>query len=367
MKNSLLLVMCGRHVKKLGGQDRRWLKVAGLISNIRSTQIVINDSYASLAKKTEINLPENMLVVAENRNKYVSYIWINLVIFFRAFHCRKIHYCGNSLEMTPSAILVWALLRREITFSFNGVSVNYLIKTRQRKAVLLLKIMNRISRRLEVLNETVVAENFFDRKKMRLSSAMYAGSNAPILRPKNPKKIVFAGHLYAAKGAHLLLQIIETCPDKEFEFVIYGERVSDSDVHVNEWVEKIASYDNVSFMNHTDDMSTAYSDVSVVLSLQTISNYPSQVVLEGLVHGAAVVVVKSGDSERFGHGPGIFYLPMEFDAAEYWQEISRASECSMANSSSISAAALDDFSAHSYVERFVSNMEIDAYGSNIPN
>ena len=165
MRSVVLLVMCGRRVEKLGGQDRRWLKVAKLISEACSARVLINESYAALAKKTEIPLPSDMDVVSEKRNKYVAYFWLNLVIFFRAFRCKKIHYCGNALEMTPSAVLIWALLRKNITFSFNGVSVNYLKETGQKKAVVLLRVMNYIACRIEILNKTVVSENFFNSKK----------------------------------------------------------------------------------------------------------------------------------------------------------------------------------------------------------
>ena len=210
MRSVVLLVMCGRRVEKLGGQDRRWLKVAKLISEACSARVLINESYAALAKKTEIPLPSDMDVVSEKRNKYVAYFWLNLVIFFRAFRCKKIHYCGNALEMTPSAVLIWALLRKNITFSFNGVSVNYLKETGQKKAVVLLRVMNYIACRIEILNKTVVSENFFNSKKIRLSNAMYAGPETSVSAIEDSKKIVFAGHLYAAKGAYLLMRIVET-------------------------------------------------------------------------------------------------------------------------------------------------------------
>jgi len=361
----LLLVMCGRRVEKLGGQDRRWLKVANLLSETHGAKILVNASYARLAKNTEIPFSGSIRVVAESKNKYIAYFWLNLVVFFQALWAKQIHFCGNALEMTPSAVLLWALLRKKITFSFNGVSVNYLKKTGQKKSVGLLKIMNRIASRIEVLNETTIVEKFFDSDKIYLSNGMYAGSDSPLLLPKNPKKIVFAGHLYAAKGVYLLLRIIETCPDNKYEFVIYGERVSDSDSEINKCIEKISSYANVSFMNHTNDMSRAYSDASVVLSLQTISNYPSQVVMEGLAHGAAAIISKNGDSERFGDGPGIFYVPSEFDQFEYWQEISNAAEFSSANFISISESTLKKFGARKYVNDFVANMGVEVDASDV--
>ena len=57
--------------------------------------------------------------------------------------------------------------------------------------------------------------------------------------------------------------------------------------------------------------------VSVVVSLQQNTNYPSRVVAEALLSGASVIVRDTGDSRMFGTSlPGLYYCGAELDAIE---------------------------------------------------
>ncbi len=58
-------------------------------------------------------------------------------------------------------------------------------------------------------------------------------------------------------------------------------------------------------------------DVSVVLSMQELTNYPSRVVAEALISGACVIIRNTGDSKMFGEIlPGLLYCNADLDANE---------------------------------------------------
>jgi hypothetical protein len=106
-------------------------------------------------------------------------------------------------------------------------------------------------------------------------------------------------------------------------------------------------------------MSTVYSDALVVLSLQKISNYPSQVVQEGLISGTSVLITNTGDSNKFGNIPGIFYINNEFNSLLYWDAIDKAIIFCVENFELISKKSLESFSPVSYVENLSTNLNIE--------
>lgn len=345
--------MCGRKVEKLGGQDRRWLKVSSLLFEKYKIDALINQSYLEVAEKTELKISGQYKEIKEATGKYSNYLKLNFNVCFYAIQHKHIHYCANALEMLPSAIIMRYLFRKTITFSFNGVSVDYLKSTNQWKSVLILRIMNRISKRIEILNPRLINENFFNEKKTFVSRAMYAGSCAITKKNINNKKIVFSGHLYALKGIENLLKIIESCPDSSYEFYIYGAKTEgDKTNEIENLISHLKNFINVRLMDHINDMSEVYADALVVLSLQTVSNYPSQVVMEGLAAGAAVLMTDTGDSRQFGEIPGIFYVNPEFDEKNYWATIKYAANYSAENHQLISKSCMENFNPEAYAENF---------------
>jgi len=285
----------------------------------------------------------------------INYIWHNISIFLYGLREDWIYFSSNALSGMPAAILL-SLLGKKISFSFNGVSANHLYTVKGRKQIIILKIMNKISRKIEILNKTTQEENFFDNKKIFVSNAMYAGP-PPNLAPKNPKKIIFSGNLIELKGIFILADIINSQPKDYYHFYIYGGFLETTDENTKKIIKKIKENKHVTFFGHVNDMSAAYADAAVVLSLQTISNYPSQVVLEALASGCSVVITKTGDSERFGNGPGIFYVSPEFNSEKYWELIENASRISTYKMADISENALKEFSVLSYTRNFIQQHE----------
>jgi len=355
----MLIVMCGRYVSKLGGQDRRWLRVSSILLDNDDNSAVINRSYYDVAKKSGLLVPDNIDIIDDYRGKYCNYLVMNFKIVLSAYKFKAIHYCGNSLEMTPSAIILF-LLRKKISFSFNGVSTSYLASSGQKKSVFLLKVMSVISAKIEVLNQLIYEERFFPKKKLFLSNAMYSGEIRAQKTLKKHGKIIFAAHLYPLKGLELLSKIINSAPGSGYKFYIYGEPPSGfSDIRIEECIRSISTNDNVFLLNHCDDMSEVYCDATVVLSLQTISNYPSQVVLEGLASGASVVIVNTGDSKRFGDGPGLFYFDANASLIEIWKLIEKANYYSINNSICIANSVQGSYSPACYVDNFLNNVGCD--------
>lgn len=347
----MLIVLCGGHRYKLGGQDRRWLRVASLLCTSYKYKVLINESYYKLGKETEIDTSSHYTILHEPKNKIINYILQNILIFWYGLREDWVYFSSNALSGMPAAIALY-LLGKKISFSYTGVSANILYKSNSRKQVLILKTMNKIARKIEILNKTTEEEKFFDHKKVFVSNAMYAGPQ-PNLTPKNPRKIVFSGNFIGLKGINTLANIIKSQPNEYYHFSIYGGFLETTDEDTKKIIEQIKKSKNVSFFGHVNDMSTAYSDATVVLSLQTISNYPSQVVLEALANGCSAVITQTGDSERFGNGPGIFYVPAEFNSDKYWDAIQSASKFSATNTAAISESALAEFSTESYAKHFI--------------
>lgn len=356
----MLLVMCGRKVKKLGGQDRRWIKVSSLLYKKYKVRALINESYINVAAQTELGFTGEYIKLKELDNKYLNYLKLNINVIKHGIGQKQIHYCAHALEMLPSAVFLKFFFRKIISFSFNGVSVNYLKSTNQWKAVTILRVMNFLSDRIEILNPALLQESFFKEEKIFISQAMYAGNRGAPKKTINKKKIVFSGHLYALKGIEILAKLIESCPENGYEFHIYGSKMGgDKSEEIEAWIARLNSFANVYFFNHVDDMSHAYADALVVLSLQTISNYPSQVVMEGLASGAAVLITNTGDSKQFGDIPGIFYVSQKFDEREYWEKIKIAASYSVSNFELIAQSCLDNFNPEIYVSNFYSAMSLE--------
>lgn len=354
----MIIVMCGRKVLNLGGQDRRWLKVAEILTENQKIEIVINESYFELAKKTELNVASRFSVIAEKKNKYFDYLLKNLKVIFISLKHKNIHYCGNALELTPSAFILRVIFFKKVTFSFNGVSVNYLKSTKQNKSVFLLRVMSKISSKIEILNPQLINENFFCQKKLFISKPMYAGTVTPPVKMKNHKKIVFCGHLYNLKGIDTLRKIIATRPNDEYKFYIYGDLVDGyyDNKSIQKWKEEASKISGIKFMSHVDNMSHVYNDALVVLSLQTISNYPSQVVIESLNSGTSTIVTDTGDSKEFGCLPGLFYVNPVFSSELYWKAIIDAADFTYNHHTEIISAAANEFSPKKYVDNFLKNI-----------
>jgi glycosyltransferase involved in cell wall biosynthesis len=102
------------------------------------------------------------------------------------------------------------------------------------------------------------------------------------------------------------------------------------------------------------------SQAAVVLSLQTVTNYPSRIVAEALASGCAVVVRASGNSTDFGSDlPGLEYCRDRLDAAEMGQLIAGlvAKVCDDSQyCEAIHEAARRRFSSEHYLDYFRRNI-----------
>lgn len=97
-----------------------------------------------------------------------------------------------------------------------------------------------------------------------------------------------------------------------------------------------------------------YAASSVMLSLQTPTNYPSRIIAEALLSGRPVVVSDSGDSRNFGDIPGLFFTKSPINPCRIAHDINAA--LAVANSQServrISESAQSVFSSNKYLEYY---------------
>jgi glycosyltransferase involved in cell wall biosynthesis len=110
------------------------------------------------------------------------------------------------------------------------------------------------------------------------------------------------------------------------------------------------------------DASILLPTVSIALSMQEATNYPSRVVAEALVAGCSVIIRDTGDTRQFGQLPGLRYCGEILTAEEFADNI--VSELGEIASdpeycASIQKAALERFGAKASVDYFIQILKTD--------
>lgn len=350
--------MSGARIKNLGGQERRWLAISNELSGRAGYKFIINKSYYDIGSESDIKIDFKPRVVLDWKYSIVDRLAKNIIIMISAMGASQVHYCGNALNMLPSAIFL-SLLGKKVSYSFNGVSLFYL-KAVSFKSFICVKFMQKLSFRIELLNPRLLDEGWVDEEKAVFAPPVtYVKHNNAVISKQ--KKIVFCGHLYPLKGVALLVDLIKNSNGRGFAIDVYGDSVDgNAQSHrYMRWLRRETKKRTYLSLSHSHDMSSAYLEASVVLSIQTISNYPSQVVMEGLINGASVCILDTGDSREFGDQPGIFYIPEGASIEEIWSIIESASDYARVHFRTISEVAKKKFSVNHQVESFESNVVWD--------
>lgn len=328
MKKKVLVVMTGRPMEYMGGQERRWARVVsyGSMDPQLSLIILINKSYYDLLGRSEIDLnARNLVIVKDWRNRFLDILWKNLVTLWNALKCDVIHLTTQGMSAYPAAMLIKILLGRRFIFSYTGVSIDCFENNDvTRNFAKRVKKISRIADITEVLNEVILAENW--PSPAQLSRAPCSFSDPTQFMPRNKIPIiVWAGHLIDGKGTDLLKKFLLYNSEKKYKVAIYGSAIDDERSRKFEaWLQSFKGGKEWLSISRPDNMTEAYSQAWIVLSLQKVSNYPSQVVLEALLSGCQVIMTDTGDSHLFDCPDVIHFISKDASAADIGAAIENA-------------------------------------------
>lgn len=347
----LLVVMIDRKQKNLGGQERRWIRVANKLSSYCEMDVILNENLYELAEKTEININFKYIKIKENSIRVIDLIKKNIITLFKSFKYKKIHFCNQSILVLPTLLFLRIFTNKRLTFSYNGVSIK--IHKKNKFPIYYWKIlaMHKLAHGTEILNSYLLDEGLLNRGKVFISNTSFSDSEKFKTGIKN-KEIIFSGHLYQIKGTQLLLKILESSKNRNFQIKIFGDSLT-GDKKSEEIKKKILNIiknnPHIKY-EHRNNMEGVYESSTVFLSLQTITNYPSQSVIEALYSGCSVVMTSTGDSKKFGDQNWIKYIDENLSIDSIWNHINNAHIESINNNKKIEIFSKKKFSEEKYIE-----------------
>ena len=181
------------------------------------------------------------------------------------------------------------------------------------------------SRKIDVLSPSILQQAAAQpllKKKLQLTpGGTYIGGFNGELSEKEPV-IAFVGRLEESKGIIDLLRVLPELWARIKDQVPPGFRVSIAgsgslDLEVGRVVTELQQGGVPVSCHGYVRVIDFIKPVSIVLSLQQCTNYPSRVVAEALLSGASVIVRDSGDSRMFGDTlPGLHYCGFVLEAGE---------------------------------------------------
>ncbi len=226
--------------------------------------------------------------------------------------------------------------------------------------------LNRIAfafvRRVDVLSPSVYAHVQATRASAKTSLTPGGTYMLPTRAggSKTPSA-VFLGRLVVEKGILDLLERLSALwealrprvgPDFRLRIAGYGPL----EAQVRTAVDAAAAQGIPVVFDGYQAASDALDHAAVLLSLQTVTNYPSRVVAESLFAGTAVIVRDSGDSREFGaHLPGLEYCADELESEALAEAIARLSHAVCTDAclrDAMRAAAHERFSSPAYLDYF---------------
>lgn len=355
-KKVLVLLFVGTSSSVLGGQERRWARIVGNqeLNNKHQIAVLINKNYLSLLSKSEIiwKATQNF-VIPDFNNKWINAFFVNLAVVFYGMWYGVIQVPNQSLIAYPSAIILKILFRKRIIFSYTGTTIDGHEKDqKKRKYAKRVKLLANFADVTEVLNPRILLEDWPKNSNVVVAPCSFSDPNTYNYQ-KKINKIVFAGHLYTEKGIDVLKRLIVTGDDKGFKLCIYGTSInSNKSRRFEEWLLKKQKEKEWFKLSRPSDMSLAFADALIVLSFQSISNYPSQVILEGLLSGCHIIMSDTGDSRLFDC-PGIIHVvASEITGEQLWDLIKKIAfefserDCDVARNYVLNKHTADRYVAH---------------------
>lgn len=345
-------MLLNKEQKNLGGQERRWLRVASSLVNDDSVccKVILNQATYRLCSFSDAECPERPIIITDNKYPLLDYLAKNYLLFVNSFCFDKVHISNQSASYIPAIFLIKYLLRKSVSFSYNGTSLlihknnsffSYYNKVR---------FIHRITDKTEILNPILLDELWLNQSKTSIAPCSF--SDSLLYTPcSKRKKLIFSGHFYEDKGIHLLKRLIESSDEQGFEIEVYGDSIPGDQLSFNfkAWLQRACEYKQHLKYRHTHNMAGTYSEATVFLSLQSISNYPSQSVIEALYSGCSVLMTNTGDSYLFGDYDFIRYIDDTSNIQEVWKAIHCLHQVSSVHYDEISSQSVTAYSLSKYL------------------
>lgn len=350
LKNKVLVVLVDRIQMNIGGQERRWLRIAKYYSgkNI-NVHFIVNQCTLNIAIKSDISWNSPTYAIQDIKIKLADNIFKNLYLIWIARKYKTIHFSNQSLFLLPAAIILKFFFKKKIIFSYNGTSLNIHKNSNRFNYYKLILLFYNISDVTEILNPRLEMEGWLKNNKYLISPCSF--SDEKIYGPAQKENIiVFAGHLYENKGINFLKKIIMSSLLRDYEIHVYGDSISgdlQSEIFKSWLINEQKNNLKLKF-SHSHDMSNVYKNSKLFISLQQTSNYPSQSVIEAMYSGCSVLMTNTGDSKLFGICEYIEYIDENIDIEIFWDKVNKLSKYAELNSSSIEKKSKENFSITKY-------------------
>jgi glycosyltransferase involved in cell wall biosynthesis len=296
-------------VSKLGGQEIRWGRLAKFMLEQPSldVRVVANSSLVKCLRALGVNLEGWNLVVMPDQSSRLMHNLLAQWTLWKTVSCGTvIHVPAVGIRTIYTALLCKRLRGCRVVFSYTANTFRgYLDNPANIKGF---KIVTQIAQYVdlfEVINPAIDWHGLVPKEKLRVAPCSF--SDPVKFKPAELKtnKVVFAGHLSTAKGVYLLIDILRAWPRHDSTlFSICGD--SDGSPSSQQAEQMIAElcHERPGWKRlRLVDVSTELSDAKVFLSLQEISNYPSQSLLEAMLCGCCVVATNTGETNLLVHEP----------------------------------------------------------------
>lgn len=303
--------MASRPTIYLGGQERRWGRVIGSSSCFKDIELkaLISQGYLDLLKKSDVSLNNaNAIVVPDSRFRLVDILIKNFSVILFAWRYDVVHLTTQAIQTYPAALFAKYIFRCRLVFSYTGTSIDcHEKKAETRKFSRRVKLISKFADTTEVLNKIILNEGWPCPRKLVVSPCSFSEPKK-FIPSKKEKQILWSGHFYGGKGIELFRGYLLLNRRTKYPTKVYGSSINEPESKKFEsWLIDFNKGHDWLSVCRPHDMEGAYSKGWVLLSLQKISNYPSQVILEALLSGCQVIMTDTGDSNLF-NCPEVIHL-----------------------------------------------------------
>ena len=358
----IVISLLSSPTSKLGGQEIRWGRLTAYLLSHPSLDIlvVINSSLLQRLRDVGIILDgQNVIVMEDHPSKLLHNLRSQWTLWKAAQSGAIIHVPAVGIRTIYTALMCKYLRGCRVVFSYTTNTFRgYLDNPVNIKGF---KIVQRIAKHVdlfEVINPGLDWQGIVPEEKLRVAPCSF--SDPVKFTPADQKinKVVFAGHLSTAKGVYLLIDILKAWPEHDSTlFTICGDSDgSASSQQAEQIIDALCSTRPGWKRIRLADISGELSDAKVFLSLQEVSNYPSQSLLEAMLSGCCVVATDTGETNLLVREPFGVLIEKEAPAHQFVTAIQRFLEMPWQQFKVCSHSARNFVLEHHTVERYAEHI-----------